>query len=136
MSPADPHSCRGKIASYVLKLDGDEQHDFYIYCGYSADIELRMLACTGIRPKEQAGFCKLHPPTEILSVKLHETEEEAVLAECANFNLWAGKLGSYDRVRGGRLNMAGPAPYPPRGWPRNQENLAPQINEESPFAGT
>ena len=116
--PVSPHGCRGIICSYVLKLEGDEQHPFYIYCGYSCDAEKRMLAATGMRPEEQACFCRLHPPTELLSVRIHETEDEAVLAECMNFNLWAGKLGDWTRVRGGRMNGIH-MPYPPRGWPRN-----------------
>ena len=57
-----PHHCQGQICSYVLKLQGDEEADFYVYCGYTKDIEKRMLAHTGIREAEQAAFCKLHPP--------------------------------------------------------------------------
>ena len=37
-----PHHCQGQICSYVLKLQGDEDADFYIYCGYTKDIEKRM----------------------------------------------------------------------------------------------
>ena len=87
------------------------------------DIEKRMLAHTGIREAEQAAFCRLHPPVQLLSVCQHSSEAEAVLAECANYNLWAGILRDPDRVRGGRINMGGKMPYPPRGWPRQKENL-------------
>ena len=80
-----PHHCQGQICSYVLKLEGDEEADFYIYCGYTKDIEKRMLAHTGIREAEQATFCKLHPPVQLLSVCQHSSEAEAVLAECANY---------------------------------------------------
>ena len=37
------HKTKGKICSYVLKLDGDAEHDYYIYCGYTRDVEYRML---------------------------------------------------------------------------------------------
>ena len=86
-----PHHCQGQICSYVLKLEGDEDADFYINCGYTKDIEKRMLAHTGIRAAEQATFCKLHPPVQLLSVCQHSSEAEAVLAECANYNLWVGE---------------------------------------------
>ena len=124
-----PHHCQGQICSYVLKLQGDEEADFYVYCGYTKDIEKRMLAHTGIREAEQAAFCKLHPPTQLLSVCQHSSEAEAVLAECANYNLWAGILRDPDSVRGGRINMCGKMPYPPRGWPRQKENLNIKENE-------
>ena len=58
----DPHHSKGKYVSYCLRLEGDEHAPFYVYCGSSQDIELRMLAATGIREYEQAAFCKLHPP--------------------------------------------------------------------------
>ena len=35
-------------------------------------------------------------------------------AECANWNLWAGRLRNYDRVRGGRLNGVDPLKFAPR----------------------
>ena len=104
-----PHHCQGQICSYVLKLQGDEEADFYIYCGYTKDIEKRMLAHTGIREGEQASFCKLHPPTQLLSVCQHSSEAEAVLAECANYNLWAGTGGDPQGPRPGegRANQYG-----------------------------
>ena len=125
--PPDPHHCKNKICSYVLKLEGDEHAPYYIYCGMTSDIEQRMLAQTGIRKNEQASFCKLHPPVDLLSVKIHESEEEAILAECANYNLWAGKLGDPERVRGGRINGL-EMPFAPRGWPRDAKNRAKIIS--------
>ena len=116
----DPHHSKGKCCSYVLRLEGDSNAEFYIYCGSSQDIELRMLAATGIREFEQAAFCRLHPPTELLSLRIHESMEEAVVCETANYNLWAGKLGDHTRVRGGRMNGIN-MPFPPRGWPRAEK---------------
>ena len=29
------HKTKGKICSYVLKCDGDAEHPWYIYCGYT-----------------------------------------------------------------------------------------------------
>ena len=130
----DPHHSKGKFVSYVLRLEGDEHAPFYIYCGSSQDIELRMLAATGIREYEQAAFCKLHPPIELLSLRLHESMEEAVVAECACYNLWAGKLGDHNRVRGGRMNGVH-MPYPPRGWPRGEKSIVKKENEESTVVG-
>ena len=64
-----------------------------------------------------AVFTKAHKPTgEILSVCVHETVEDAMAAECALWNLWIGKLGDYDRVRGARYNGVEPLKYLPRGW--------------------
>ena len=111
------HKQKGTICSYCLKLEGDEENDYYVYVGWTKDLEKRMLEHTGVR-EGGAAFCKLHKPTEILSVKIHETEQEAILCEVANWNLWAGKLNDPNRVRGGRLNMTEKLPYPPRGWPR------------------
>ena len=124
----DPHHSKGKYVSYCLRLEGDEHAPFYVYCGSSQDIELRMLAATGIREFEQAAFCRLHPPTELLSLRIHETMEEAVVCETANYNLWAGKLGDHERVRGGRMNGIN-MPFPPRGWPRESKSIAKKENE-------
>ena len=130
----DPHHSKGKYVSYCLRLEGDEHAPFYVYCGSSQDIELRMLAATGIREFEQAALCRLHPPVELLSLRLHESMEEAVVCETANYNLWAGKLGDHNRVRGGRMNGIN-MPYPPRGWPRGEKSIAKKENEEGTTAG-
>ena len=114
------HKTKGKICSYVLKLDGDTEHDYYIYCGYTRDVEFRMLQHTGVAPGG-AKWTAMHPPNEILSLRVHESSEEAMAAECANWNLWAGRLRNWDRVRGGRLNGLEPLKFPPRGWPRTQD---------------
>ena len=55
------HRCRGLWVSYVLKCEGDEEAPYYIYVGVSQDVELRMLAHTGIREFEQAEFTKNIP---------------------------------------------------------------------------
>ena len=87
------HKTRGKICSYVLRCEGDR-----IYCGHTKDLEVRMLQHTGASPGG-AKFCLEHPPQEILSVKIHESVAEALAMECANFNLWCGKLQDFDKVR-------------------------------------
>ena len=112
------HKSRGKIVSYVLKCDGDSEEDYYIYCGHTKDVERRMLQHQGIC---QGGsrWTALHKPHELVSIHLHDTQEEAMLAECANFNLWAGRLNNYDRVRGGRLNGTDKLKYAPRCWREN-----------------
>ena len=101
------HKTKGKICSYVLRCDGDDVHPWYVYCGYTTDLEVRMLQHTGAAPGGSA-WCAAHPPNELLSVRLHQSQEEAMAAECGAFNLWAGKLKDYDRVRGGRLNCVCP----------------------------
>ena len=106
------HKTKGKICSYVLKCDGDAAHSYYIYCGYTKDVEYRMLQHTD-------------PPVELVSLRIHETPEEAMAAECANWNLWAGRLRNYDRVRGGRLNGTDPLKFAPRGWRPDHENTPP-----------
>ena len=113
------HKQKGTICSYCLKLEGDEENEYYVYVGWTNDLEKRMLEHTGIR-KGGASFCKLHKPIEILAVKIHESEQEAILCEVANWNHWAGRLQDPDRVRGGRLNMTEKLPYSPRGWPREK----------------
>ena len=113
------HKQKGTICSYCLKLEGDEENEYYVYVGWTNDLEKRMLEHTGIR-EGGASFCKLHKPIEILAVKIHENEQEAILCEVANWNLWAGRLNDPDRVRGGRLNMAEKLPFLPRGWPREK----------------
>ena len=104
------HKTKGKIVSYVLRCEGDR-----IYCGHTKDLEVRMLQHTGGSPGG-AKFCLEYPPQEILSVKIHETVAEALAMECANFNLWAGKLKNFDKVRGGRLNGVEPLKHAIRGW--------------------
>ena len=113
------HKQKGTICSYCLKLEGDDENEYYVYVGWTNDLEKRMLEHTGIR-EGGASFCKLHKPIEILAVKIHESEQEAILCEVANWNLWAGRLNDPDRVRGGRLNMTEKLPYLPRGWPREK----------------
>ena len=93
------HKQKGTICSYCLKLEGDEENEYYVYVGWTTDLEKRMLEHTGIR-EGGASFCKLHKPIEILAVKIHESEQEAILCEVANWNLWAGRLNDPDRVRG------------------------------------
>ena len=77
------HRCRGLWVSYVLKCEGDEESPYYVYVGVSQDVELRMLAHTGIREFEQAEFTKRHPVIDLLSVRVHENEQEAIVAEVA-----------------------------------------------------
>ena len=86
MDLSQVHKTKGKICSYVHKLDGDSVHDFYIYCGMTKDAEYRMLQHAGAAPGG-AKWTALHPPNELLSLKVHETEEDAIAAECANWNL-------------------------------------------------
>ena len=119
------HKTKGKICSYVLKCDGDAAHPYYIYCGYTKDVEYRMLQHTGAAPGG-AKWTAVHPPVELVSLRIHETPEEAMAAECANWNLWAGRLRDYDRVRGGRLNGVDPLKFAPRGWRPDTENTPPQ----------
>ena len=114
------HKQKGTICSYVLKLEGDSNNEFYVYVGWTNDLEKRMLEHTGIR-EGGAAFCKLHKPIELLSVKIHQSAEEAILMEVANWNLWAAKLNNPNRVRGGRLNLVEDLPFLPRGWPREKE---------------
>ena len=68
------HRCRGLWVSYVLKCEGDEESPYYVYVGVGQDVELRMLAHTGIREFEQPEFTKRHPVTDLLSVRVHENE--------------------------------------------------------------
>ena len=110
------HKTKGKICSYVLRFEGDR-----IYCGHTKDLEVRMLQHTGASPGG-AKFCLEYPPQEILSVKIHETIAEALAMECANFNLWAGKLKNYDLVRGGQLNGVDPLRHAIRGWNVQRES--------------
>ena len=74
------HKQKGTICSYCLKLEGDEANDFYVYVGWTKDLEKRMLEHTGVR-EGGAAFCKLHKPTEILSVKIHEQNKRRFFAK-------------------------------------------------------
>ena len=104
------HRTKGKVCSYVLRCEGDR-----IYCGHTKDLELRLLQHMNAAPGG-AKFCLEYPPQEILCVRIHETEEEALAMECAQFNFWCGKLKDFDRVRGGRLNGTEPLKFAIRGW--------------------
>ena len=53
---------------------------------------------------------------------IRETVAEALAMECANFNLWCGKLKNYDKVRGGRLNGVEPLKHAIRGWNVQRES--------------
>ncbi len=77
------HKTKGKIYSYVLKCDGDTEHPYYIYCGYTKDVEYRKLQHTSVA-SGGAKWTALHPPVELVSLRIHETPEEAMAAECAN----------------------------------------------------
>ena len=106
------HRTKGKICSYAL-----ECAEGRVYVGHTAhDLEKRMLQHMGKAPGG-AKFTKEYPPTgKLLSCCVHQDVESAMAAECALWNLWAAKLGSYDLVRGGRLNGCAPLKFPPRGW--------------------
>ena len=123
MDVSEVHKTKAKICSYVLKCaaPADSEKDAYYYVGMSEDLEKRMLQHTGAA-EGGAQFTSVYPPTELISVKIHETIEEAYAAECANWNLYAGILKDYDAVRGGRYNSILPLRYPPRGWKPIQEN--------------
>ena len=94
---------KGTHCAYALRLQGDAHATEYYYVGSTSDIQTRIAQHTGAIPGG-AKWTALHPPTEILSLCVHETQEDALAAECANFNLWCGKLKDYDRVRGGRTD--------------------------------
>ena len=123
----DIHTCAGKKIAYVLRCSGGGRWPFTIYCGHTGDVEMRILdhamGCG-------AAFTRQFPPDEILSLTVHETLEATMCAEVANANLWYGKLRDYRRVKGGRLNMVGDPPYPPRGYAQaERQSLALQQNE-------
>ena len=40
------HKQKGTICSYCLKLEGDEENDYYVYVGWTKDLEKRMLEHT------------------------------------------------------------------------------------------
>ena len=124
------HKCRGLWVSYVLRCEGDDDAPFYIYVGVSQDAELRCLAHTGIREVEQPEFTRRHPVIDLISVRVHSNEQEALVAEVMLWNLWAGKLKDPQRVRGGRINMAGPMLHLPRGWPCEKKKPAKEENNE------
>ena len=130
---SDVHHQRNVLCSYVLKLEGDEAcPEGYYYCGWTRDLEMRILSHSGIhKPEQGAAWCKLHRPEKIESVTIHQTEAEAVLAEVASYNLWLARVGP-ERVRGGRVNCPGPLRYPPRGWPRQSPLFG---NEEGSHLG-
>ena len=115
MDVSEVHKTKGKICTYTLKLAGDDTHDFYIAVGMNQDLEKRMLQHTGAAPGG-SQWTALHPPTDILSIQIHETVEQAFACEAALWNLWAGILKDHSRVRGGRYNSVMPLKYPPRGW--------------------
>ena len=124
---SDVHKFRGSHVSYAIKTVGDDPCDaFCVYVGSTSDIEMRMMNHARGRG---AKFTQACPPTgEILHIREHDSIREALLAEVALWNLWAGKTG-YDRVRGGRWNMPGPMPFPPREWARSDEYGCPIFHE-------
>ena len=127
MQLSDVHKFRGSHVSYAIKTVGDDPCDaFCVYVGSTSDIEMRMMNHARGRG---AKFTQACPPTgEILHIREHDSIREALLAEVALWNLWAGKIG-YDRVRGGRWNMPGPMPFPPRECARCDEYVCPIFHE-------
>ena len=108
----DVHRFRGCNVSYAIKCQGGEE-GYHVYVGSTCDIEQRMMNHARGRA---AKVTKCRPPTgEVLHIREHDTYREAMLCEVALWNLWAGKIG-FDRTRGGRFNMSGPMPYPPKEW--------------------
>ena len=120
MSIDDVHKFRGCHCSYVLKCEGEEE-GFHVYVGSTSDVEARM-AKHG--RGQGAVATRTWPPTgELLHIREHETAREAMLAEVALWSLWAGKIG-HQRVRGGRWNMGGQMPFPPREIRELERSLA------------
>ena len=87
MDVSEVHKTKGKICTYTLKFAGDDTHDFYIAVGMSQDLEKRMLQHTGAAPGG-SQWTALHPPTDILSIQIHETVEQAFACEAA---LWRAR---------------------------------------------
>ena len=117
MDIGEVHRTKGKICTYTLLLEGDEEHDEYFWVGYSQDLEKRILQHCGKAPGG-AKWTALHRPKKLLQVTEQHSISEALAAECAQWNLLAALHGP-DVVRGGRYNLCEPLRYPPRGWKEN-----------------
>ena len=123
---SDVHKFRGAHVSYALRCAG-EGDAWGVYVGSTSDVEQRMLDHARGRA---AKYTARHPPTgEILHIRQHDTAREALLAEVALWNLWAGKIG-YDRVRGARWDMPGPMPFAPREWKKRSDAQADFRDDE------
>ena len=104
--------------------------------GKCALLEVKLQPSTTCPLEIQPEFARRHPVIDLISVRVHSNEQEALVAEVMLWNLWAGKLKDPQRVRGGRLNMAGPMPHLPRGWPRNLKKPAKEENDEQGASST
>ena len=120
MDIGEVHRTKGKICTYVLELEGDQENEAYYWVGYSLDLERRMLQHCGKAPGG-AKWTALHPPKKLLEVKVHDSVSEALARETANWNLLAA-LHGHDNVRGGRYNLCEPLKYLPRTWREIKEN--------------
>ena len=117
MDIGEVHRTKGKICTYVLELEGDQDNEAYFWVGYSQDLEKRILQHCGKAPGG-AKWTALHRPKKLLQVTEQHSISEALAAECAQWNLLAALHGP-DVVRGGRYNLCEPLRYPPRGWKEN-----------------
>jgi len=111
------HRTKGKICVYTLELEGDQDNEKYFWCGYSQDLERRILQHCGKAPGG-AKWTALHRPKKLLQVTEQHSVSEALAMETAQWNLLAAIHGP-DVVRGGRYNLCEPLRYPPRGWREN-----------------
>ena len=125
------HKCKGKILIYVLACEPDTATGNEIrYVGQTRDCEKRTCQHCGIQ-NGGAKWTTLHPPIDVLSVRVVETDEEAAAMECMLFSLHAAKIG-YGFVRGVRWNMAGAMQRPPPGF--SEENVSPPHTPPTPLA--
>ena len=96
---------------YVLLCEPDEEGNEIRYMGTTTDCERHMCQHCGISPGG-ATWTAEHPPVGTISVSAVENEEGAAVMEAMLFQLHASKIG-YDRMRGGRWNIAQKMLRPP-----------------------
>ena len=106
------HKTRGKHVVYVLACEPDiETGNEIRYVGTTKSCERRVAQHCGIL----AGGAKWtaeHPPVDIISVRIVDSEEEACTMETMLYQLHASLIG-YNYVAGARLNMVQDKKFPP-----------------------
>ena len=124
------HKCKGKRIVYVLACEPcPETGNEIRYIGQTRDCEKRICQHCGIQ-NGGAKWTESHPPIDVLSVRVVETEEEAAAMEVMLFQLHAAKIG-YGFCRGARWNMNGPMQRPPPGF--TEEHVSPPNTPPSPL---
>ena len=99
------HQLKGKHIVYVLELQPGEDGKKRRYVGSTTNVERRTAEHLGVK-SGGAAWCKKYKPTDVISVRIVDSKEEAAAMEVMPCAIHMAECG-INQCRGGRWNMSG-----------------------------